>query len=138
VIERRFMTPKKKNKKEPIRLLIVDDEVGFANVLSKRLFKRDISSVQVNSGSEAIQALRGQDFDLALLDLKMEDMNGIEVLIMFKRMVPEMPVIMLTGHGCEESAKEGLSIGAYDYLIKPCKLEDLISKVYKAVSEDKA
>ena len=132
------MNPKKKNKKKLIRLLIVDDEVGFANVLSKRLSKRGILSVQANSGSEAIQALRGKDFDLAILDLKMEDMNGIEVLKMFKKMVPEMPVIMLTGHGCEESAKEGVSIGAYDYLIKPCLLEDLISKVNQAISGDKA
>ncbi len=131
------MDQKNEHKKGLIRLLIVDDEVGFANVLSKRLSKRGISTVQANSGSQAIQALRGKDFDLAVLDLKMEDMSGIEVLKMFKRMVPQMPVIMLTGHGCEESAKEGLSIGAYDYLIKPCMFDDLISKINNAVSGNK-
>lgn len=132
------MNPKKDKKNDPIQLLIVDDEVGFANVLSKRLTKRGILPVQVNSGSEAIQALRARDFDLAILDLKMEDMSGIEVLGMFKKMVPHMPVIMLTGHGCEDSAKEGVSMGAFDYLIKPCLLEDLISKINKAVSGNKA
>ncbi len=128
------MNLKKKN--DPIRLLLVDDEVGFANVLSKRLSKRGILTFQANSGSMAIQALRAKDYDLAVLDLKMEDMSGIEVLKIFKKMVPNMPVIMLTGHGCEESAKEGLSIGAYDYMIKPCLLEDLISKINKAASRE--
>ena len=61
-------------------------------------------------------------------------MNGIEVLKIFKKMVPDMPVIMLTGHGCEESAREGMAVGAYDYLIKPCHLADLINKIDHAVS----
>ncbi len=132
------MNPKKENKTDLIQLLIVDDEVGFANVLSKRLSKRGMLSVKTNSGSAAIQALRGKNFDLAVLDLKMEDMSGLEVLRMFKKMVPQMPVIMLTGHGCEESAKEGMSMGALDYLIKPCSIEDLIGIINNAVSGNKA
>ncbi len=132
------MNQKKENKTDPVHLLIVDDEVGFANVLSKRLSKRGMLSVKTNSGSEAIQTLRGKDFDLAVLDLKMEDMSGLEVLRMFKKMVPQMPVIMLTGHGCEESAKEGMSMGALDYLIKPCSIEDLIGIINNAVSGNKA
>jgi DNA-binding response OmpR family regulator len=112
-----------------LTVLIVDDEIGFTDVLAKRLSKRGIITEKANSGSAAIQALRKQDFDCAILDLKMEDMNGIEVLKIFKKMVPELPVIMLTGHGCEESAKEGFALGADAYLIKPCTFEDLIAKI---------
>ena len=130
------MKQKKENKTNLIQVLLVDDEIGFANVLSKRLSKRGILTSQANSGSEAILALRQKDFDLTVLDLKMEDMSGIEVLKVFKKMVPQMPVIMLTGHGCEESAKEGMSMGAYDYLIKPCMLEDLILKINTTLSGD--
>jgi DNA-binding response OmpR family regulator len=81
------------------------------------------------SGSEGIQRLRKQDFDVAILDLKMEDMDGIEVLRVFKKMVPDMPVIMLTGHGTEKAAREGLEMGAFDYLMKPCDLEELVEKI---------
>lgn len=112
-----------------LKVLVIDDEKGFTDVLAKRLSKRGIRAVKANSGSDAIQALRRQHFDCAVLDLKMEDMSGIEVLKIFKKMAPELPVIMLTGHGCEESAKEGLAFGADAYLIKPCKLGDLVAAI---------
>lgn len=124
----------KKNKRD-LKVLIVDDETGFTDVLAKRLSKRGIRTEKANSGAEAIQALRKQDFNCTILDLKMEGMNGIEVLKIFKKMVPELPVIMLTGHGCEESAKEGLALGADAYLIKPCTLEDLIEKIHQTAGD---
>ncbi len=117
---------------EPTRLLIVDDEKGYVNVLAKRMAKRNIVVTAAYSGSEGIQALRRQDFDVAVLDLKMEDMDGIEVLKIFQKMVPEMPVIMLTGHGSEKAAREGMEFGAFDYLTKPCDLEELIEKIKQA------
>ena len=89
------MPDKEKRGSVRIRILLVDDEVGFVDVVSKRLSKRNIDVTQALSGTEGIQALRGQDFDVAVLDLKMEDMDGIEVLRIFKKMVPEMPVIIL-------------------------------------------
>ena len=116
-----------------IRLLLVDDEVGFAEVVSKRLRKRGMRVKSVFTGSNAIKAIRKQDFDVAVLDLKMEDMDGIEVLKIFKKAYPEMAVIMLTGHGSETAAKEGLKHGAFDYLTKPCDLEDLVGKIHEAV-----
>jgi DNA-binding response OmpR family regulator len=64
----------------------------------------------------------------------MEDMDGIEVLKVFKKMDPQMPVIMLTGHGSEQAAREGLQLGAANYLIKPCDLEELIAKLQAACS----
>jgi len=116
-----------------IRLLLVDDEVGFAEVVSKRLRKRGMHVKTVFTGSNAIKAIRKQDFDVAILDLKMEDMDGIEVLKIFKKAYPEMAVIMLTGHGSETAAKEGLKHGAFDYLTKPCDLEDLVEKIQQAM-----
>jgi DNA-binding NtrC family response regulator len=118
-----------------IRLLLVDDEVGFVDVLTKRISRRGIDVTTALSGSEALQALRHQDFDVAVLDLKMEDMDGIEVLKIFKKMVPEMQVIMLTGHGSEKSAKEGIKFGAFYYLTKPYELDDLIQKIKEATTQ---
>jgi len=124
-----------KNNHERIKLLFVDDEKGFVNVLSKRLSKRGVDVFQAFSGTEGIRAIRKQDFDVALLDLKMEDMDGLEVLKIFKKIYPEMEVIMLTGHGSETAAKEGIEYGAFDYLTKPCELEKLFKKVNQAVKK---
>ncbi|MEA3435081.1 MAG: response regulator [Thermodesulfobacteriota bacterium] len=117
----------------PIRLLLVDDEEGFVNVLTKRMTRRNINVTVALSGTEGIQALRKHDFDVAVLDLKMEDMDGIEVLKIFKKMYPEMAVIMLTGHGSEQAAKEGMEYGAFDYLTKPCELQELMEKITESV-----
>lgn len=118
---------------ESTRVLLVDDEVGFVEVLHKRLNKRGFAVTPATSGTEGIQVLRKNDFDVAILDLKLEDMDGIEVLEIFKKMVPEMPVIMLTGHGSEQAARDGMEHGAFDYLLKPCALEELIEKINQAV-----
>ena len=127
------MKEKKENGEGKIRLLFVDDEKGFVDVLTNRLTRRNIAVTKAYSGLEGIQSLRKQDFDVAILDLKMEDMDGIEVLKIFKKMFPPMEVIMLTGHGSEKAAKEGIEFGAFDYLIKPCELEELIKKIREAV-----
>lgn len=118
----------------PLRLLLVDDEVGFAEVLAKRLGRRGLAVTTAHSGAAAIRALRGCEFDVAVLDLKMEDMDGIEVLKIFKKIDPCMPVIMLTGHGSERSAREGRQSGAFDYLTKPYELEELLEKIRAAAA----
>jgi len=120
------------NQKEALNVLIVDDEAGFLRVIQKRMNKRGLDVTAANSGSEAIGILRKRDFDVAIVDLKMEDMDGIEVLKIFKKMVPSLPVIMLTGHGSGEAAREGIRQGAYDYLTKPCDLNELIAKIKEA------
>jgi DNA-binding NtrC family response regulator len=121
-----------KTRLAPIRLLLIDDEVGYVNVLSNRLSKRNFQVGKANSGAEAFQILRQKDFDVAVLDLKMEDMDGIEILKILKKMAPELVVIMLTGHGSAEAAHEGIKQGAYDYLTKPCELDKLIQKIQEA------
>jgi DNA-binding response OmpR family regulator len=120
---------------EKIKLLLVDDEAGYVAVLAKRMAKRNIDVTAALSGTEAIQILRREAFDAAVLDLKMEDMDGIEVLKVFKKMDPAMPVIMLTGHGSETAAREGIQFGAHDYLTKPCDLEELIEKIKLAAGK---
>jgi DNA-binding NtrC family response regulator len=121
-----------KGQSRQIKVLLVDDEEGYVNVLAKRMTKRQVEVSIALSGSEAIQTLRKKDFDVAVVDLKMEDIDGIEVLKIFKKMDPELPVVMLTGHGSEQAARDGLALGAFDYLTKPCDLEDLLSTISKA------
>jgi DNA-binding response OmpR family regulator len=108
-----------KDEGKTIKLLLVDDEEGYVSILAKRLGRRNFAVKTALSGIEAIRMLRNESFDLAVLDLKMEDMDGIEVLKVFKVMEPEMPVIILTGHGSETAAREGMELGAFDYLVKP-------------------
>jgi DNA-binding response OmpR family regulator len=123
-----------KNKSKAIKILLVDDEKGFVDVISKRMSKRNIEVAKAYSGKDALQALRKADFDAVVLDLKMEDMDGIEVLKIFKKIIPDLPIIMLTGHGSEEAARDGIRFGAFDYLTKPCDFEELILKIQEVVS----
>lgn len=115
-----------------IRLLLVDDETAYVDVLANRLRKRGFVVVKAYSGTEGIQSMRQHEFDVAVLDLKMADMDGIEVLKIFKLMDPRMQVIMLTGHGSAAACKQGLEHGAFDYLMKPCELDDLVKKIQAA------
>jgi DNA-binding NtrC family response regulator len=131
------MSPENHGPPERIRLILIDDEVGFTTVMAKRLSRRGFEVTSAFSGAEAIQAVRKSEFDVAVLDLKMEDIDGIEVLKIFKKMDPDMPVIMLTGHGSEKSADEGLEYGAYDYLFKPYEFDELLDKIHSAVSSRK-
>jgi len=126
------MVSETQNKTGRLRLLLVDDEVGFTTVMAKRLTRRDMEVTTAFSGTQGIQALRATQFDVAVLDLKMGDMDGIEVLKIFKMMDPGMPVIMLTGHGSEKSANEGIQHGAYDYLTKPYEFTELLEKIRQA------
>ena len=118
---------------QSLRLLLVDDETGFTDVLAKRLTRRGLTVAVAQSGAEGLRLLREHDFDVAVLDLKMVDMGGIEVLKVFRKMVPGMPVVMLTGHGSEEAARDGLRAGAADYLLKPCAIDELLEKLQAAV-----
>jgi len=127
----------KNSNSDRVRLLLIDDEKDFVNILSKRIKRRNIDVKKAFSGTEAIQALRGQEFDVAVLDLKMEDLDGIEVLKMLKILDPELAVIMLTGHGSAEAAGRGIELGAFDYLTKPCGLDELLKKIMAAYEHRK-
>lgn len=111
-----------------ISLLIVDDETGFAEVVSKRMARRGVDATPVASGEEAVQLLRDREFDVAIVDLKLEGMDGVEILKIFKLMAPDMPVLMLTGHGSEEARNACIKLGAEGYLSKPVDFERLYMK----------
>jgi two-component system, response regulator RegA len=131
------MSAQDAEKSDRIKLLLVDDEHAYVKILEKRLTKRNFDVTTAFSGTQGIQAARKEDFSVAVLDLKMEDIDGIEVLKVFKKMAPHMEVIMLTGHGSEQAAREGVQFGAFDYLTKPCDLEDLVEKIMAAASKEK-
>jgi DNA-binding response OmpR family regulator len=116
-----------------IRILFVDDEKAFVEVIAKRLSKKGFDVTKAFSGTEALQAMRKADYDIAVLDLKMEDMDGIEVLNIFGKLAPELPVIILSGHGSEAAAKEGIKCGAMEYLTKPCDFEELVGKIKRVL-----
>jgi DNA-binding NtrC family response regulator len=118
--------------KGKIRLLLIDDEQAYVNVLSNRLRKRGFEVTKTLSGTEALQIMRQSDFDVAILDLKMADMDGIEVLKILKIMAPDLQVIMLTGHGSATACQQGINMGAYDYLMKPCEIDVLVDKIHEA------
>ena len=117
---------------ETIRLLLVDDEEDFRTTLASRLKKRNINVTDVGSGNEAIELTREESFDVAVLDIKMPGMDGIETLRQLKKVAPLVEVILLTGHGSVEAGIEGMRLGAYDYLMKPYNVKDLLLKVEDA------
>lgn len=115
------------------KILVVDDELDFLETIVKRLEKRNLEVVGVTSGEEAVDALAQSQFDVILLDIKMPGgMDGIETLREIKRIQPLAEVILLTGHASVETSIEGMKLGAFDYLLKPVKFDDLLHKMAAA------
>ena len=114
------------------RILVVDDEQKFVDYLSERLSIRDYDVTTSSSGKDAVDQVKGYNFDVVILDVAMPGMDGIETLREIKKIKPLTEVIMLTGKGTVETAVEGMHLGAFDYLMKPCETEDLTSKIDKA------
>jgi DNA-binding NtrC family response regulator len=116
-------------------VLLVDDEVPFVETMTKRLNKRDLQVSTAFSGVEALEKLdKESHVEVVILDVKMPGMDGIETLREIKRKHPLVEVVMLTGHATVETAIEGMKLGAFDYLMKPCDMDVLISKVGGAAS----
>jgi DNA-binding NtrC family response regulator len=117
-------------------VLLVDDEVPFVETMTKRLSKRDLSIITAFSGEEALEMLsKNRNTDIVILDVKMPGMDGIETLKKIRNQFPLMEVIMLTGHATVESAIKGMKLGAFDYLMKPCEIEQLMAKVQEAAKK---
>ncbi len=117
-------------------ILLVDDDIPFVKTITKRLDKRGYAIDFACSGLEAIEkmAANGSRVEVVILDVKMPGMDGVETLFELKRKFPLTEVIMLTGHATVGSAIEGMKKGAFDYLMKPCDEDSLISKVSEAVA----
>jgi DNA-binding response OmpR family regulator len=127
--------------RDKIRVLMVDDEVQFRETTKKILNKKGFETLLAENGEEALARL-GENPDVVILDIKMPGMDGHQVLTEIGKTHPEIPVIMLTGHGALPSAREALEEGAFDYLSKPCDADLLSSKIreafqYKQKPEDR-
>ena len=111
------------------KILLVDDEEVFTNNVSKLLQGRGYRVASVNNGDKAIDLLQVENFDVVVLDLKMPGMDGLTVLKEIKKLGIFTETLILTGHGSIDSALEALKLGAYDYLTKPCEMDELVAKI---------
>jgi DNA-binding NtrC family response regulator len=117
-------------------VMLVDDEVPFVETMSKRLEKRNLNIQSAFSGKEALEKLNGDGrVEVVILDVKMPEMDGIETLRQIKMQFPLVEVIMLTGHATVETGLDGMKLGAFDYLMKPCDMDVLIAKVDEAAAK---
>jgi len=117
---------------ENLSVLIVDDEVEFLETLVKRLRKRKLAVNGVTSGEAALEQLKQSPVDVVVLDVKMPGMSGLDTLREIKKTYNLIEVIMLTGHANMEVAIQGMDIGAFDYLMKPIEIDELVYKIQDA------
>nr|WP_319494773.1 response regulator [uncultured Desulfobacter sp.] len=117
--------------KQPIKVLMVDDEKRFRETTKKILERNGFETILAENGERALQCL-DQSPDVAILDIRMPGMDGHEVLEKMIKLEPDLPVIMLTGHGDKDSAEQSLVLGAFDYLAKPCDIDLLSDKIREA------
>lgn len=116
-----------------MHILLIDDERAFLDTVITRLRLRGIGAEGVDSGEKGLEAVRAKRFDAVVLDVSMPGMDGVATLRELKRINPEVPVIMLTGHATLETADNGMELGAFDYMMKPCPIDELLDKVSEAV-----
>ena len=117
-----------------MRVLLVDDEEELVTTMAERLCLRGIDSDWAVSAEEALEKLNSRAYDIAVLDVKIPKISGIELKKKMDRIHPEMKFIFLTGHGSEVNFREGSAeAGAEYYLVKPVNIEDLIKKMKEAM-----
>lgn len=122
---------------DSFKVLFADDETDFLETLIKRMKKRKLNVSGVKSGEEALEFLKnaessGEPVDIVVMDVKMPGMDGIQTLREVKKICPRVEVIMLTGHASLEVAREGMDSGAFDYLMKPVDMDELLFKIQDA------
>jgi DNA-binding NtrC family response regulator len=117
-------------------VLLVDDEVDFVETFSERLQMRDLEITKAFSGKEALKVLKkNKTVEVVVLDVKMPEMDGIETLAEIKKRFPLVEVIMLSAQSTVETALDGMKKGAFDYLMKPCDMDEIIAKVGEAAAK---
>jgi two-component system OmpR family response regulator len=122
----------------PLRILIVDDEAELVTALKERLTLRGFQADGVTTGADALRFLENNPCDVVLLDVKMPGLGGLEVIERIKTRWITLEVILLTGHGSAQGVEEGMALGAFDYLMKPVKIDELVSVLEAAGSRDHA
>jgi len=115
------------------RVLIVDDEEELVTTIAERLQIRGMQAQTATDGETALKMIEANPPQVVVLDVMMPGIGGIEILKRMNAQNLQIPVILLTGYGSTEQGKEGMELGAFDYLMKPCDLNMLISKIQEAV-----
>ncbi len=122
---------------QPVHILVVDDDQSFRSAVVASLKGEGFSVTSVSSGTEALRTIAQEPVDLIVSDLVMEDMSGTALLVEVRRTRPGVPLILMTGHGSIQNAVEAMREGAYDYLTKPFRNEELFIRVRRALEETK-
>jgi two-component system OmpR family response regulator len=117
------------------KVLLVDDEQEFAATLAERLTLRGLITVTANDGQQALRCMEQDRPQIVILDMKMPGMSGLEVLRLIKQKCPTIPVILLTGQDTTKDSMEGMDVGAFDYMVKPVKIEELLQKMREALGQ---
>jgi len=120
------------------RVLFIDDEEELVSALAERLEYRGVEADYSLNGTDALKKLTEKKYDVVVLDLKLPGMSGSVVLSHIKQNYPDIPVLMITGHGSLENGVEEKPPGAYDYLAKPIELEELMEKMKEAIEASNA
>jgi two-component system OmpR family response regulator len=118
------------------RVLIVDDEAELVSALEERLALRGFEASGVTTGTEALARVAAGGYDVVLLDVKMPGLGGLQVIQRIKTDHPDVQVVLLTGHGSARDAADGMRLGAFDYLMKPVRIEDLVRVLRAAAGLD--
>ena len=120
---------------DKISVLLVDDEEELSLVLAERLQMRDYDAEGVMSAEAALERLKKKTFKVIVIDVKMPGIGGLELMRKIKQQYPHTRIILFTGHGSAREGEQGIAEGAFDYLIKPVKIENLIKKINDAVTD---
>nr|HID60126.1 response regulator [Desulfobacterales bacterium] len=115
------------------KILLVDDEEEFVSTLAERLQLREIRADTATDGEEALSLIEAKRPHVVVLDVMMPGLSGLDVLRRIRTQYPQVQVILLTGHGSTREGIEGMRLGAFDYLMKPIDIEELIEKIRNAV-----
>ncbi len=116
-----------------LKILLVDDEEEFVTTLAERLELRGLQARAALNGEAALQMIEADTPEIVILDVMMPGIGGFEVLRRIKAQHPQLPVILLTGRGSEKEGVKGMQLGAFDYLMKPLNIEELIKKMQEAI-----
>jgi DNA-binding NtrC family response regulator len=120
------------NEQLGVRVLLIDDEETLLEYLSKRLLKQGFTVKATFSGEQAVEASKDQNYDVAVVDLKMGGIDGVETQRQLKAIQPFLQCIVLTGHGSVESALESGQQEAFRYLLKPVDYDNLVAVIKEA------
>ncbi len=118
---------------ENLKILLVDDEEEFVTTLAERLELRGLQARAALNGEDALNMIEADTPQIVILDVMMPGLGGFEVLKRIKAQYPQIPVILLTGRGSTDEGIKGMQLGAFDYLMKPLNIEELIKKIQEAI-----